>query len=98
MRVAIPHKLDRAEVRRRLKSRSGEIGSFIPGGMADVRTDWPSEDRMTMAISAMGQHMGAAVDVEDHQLVFTVDLPPALGFVEPIVAAAIRDKGTKLLR
>ena len=98
MRIAIPHKLDKAEVRRRLRTRSGEIGNFIPGGMADVRTDWPSDDRMTMAIRAMGQEMGAAVDVEEHQLVFTVELPPALGFVEPIVAAAIRDKGTKLLR
>jgi hypothetical protein len=46
----------------------------------------------------MGQHMNAHVEIEEHQVVFIVDLPPALGFVEPIVSAAIRDKGTKLLK
>lgn len=98
MRIAIPHTLGKDEVRRRLKARSGEIAGFIPGGMADVRTEWPSDDRMTMAISAMGQHMGAQIDIEETQLVFVVDLPPALSFVEPMVAAAIREKGMKLLK
>ena len=98
MRVAIPHKHGKDEVRRRLKSRSGEIGQFVPGGFADVETTWPSEDRMAMAIRAMGQQMNAHVEVEEHQVVFVVDLPPALAFVEPIVANAIRDKGTKLLK
>ncbi|MFC4293504.1 hypothetical protein ACFO0A_00370 [Novosphingobium tardum] len=98
MRIAIPHTLGKNEVRRRLKARSGEIAGFIPGGMADVRTEWPSDDRMTMAISAMGQKMGAQIDVEETQLVFVVDLPPALSFVEPMVAAAIREKGMKLLK
>lgn len=98
MRVAIPHTLDKDEVRRRLRTRTGEIGSFIPGGFADVETTWPSEDRMTMAIRAMGQHMGAHVEIEERQVVFQVDLPPALAFVEPMVAGAIRDKGTKLLK
>jgi hypothetical protein len=98
MRVAIPHNHGKDEVRRRLSSRSGEIGQFIPGGFADVQTTWPSEDRMAMAVRAMGQHMNAHVEIEEHQVVFIVDLPPALGFVEPIVSAAIRDKGTKLLK
>ena len=30
-------------------------------------------------------------------VVFEVDLPPALSFVEPMIAGAIRDKGQKLL-
>ena len=98
MRVAIPHKHGKDEVRRRLHARSGEIGQFIPGGFADVQTTWPTEDRMAMAIRAMGQQMSAHVDVEEHQVVFIVNLPPALSFVEPIVAGAIRDKGTKLLK
>lgn len=43
MRVPIPHDLPREEVRRRLSSRSHEIARFIPGGMAQVTTDWPNE-------------------------------------------------------
>lgn len=97
MRVPIPHTLPKEEVRRRLSSRSHEIGSFIPGGMADVTTDWPNEDTMTLGVRAMGQGINGRVLIEEHQVVFEVDLPPALAFVEPMVAGAIRQQGTKLL-
>ena len=96
MRVAIPHSLDNETVRQRLKSKSHEIGNAIPGGGA-VATAWPSEDRMTMDISAMGQSLRANVDLEPGQVVLEVDLPPALSFIEPMVAGAIKQQGQKLL-
>lgn len=97
MRVPIPHNLPREEVRRRLSSRSHEIGNFIPGGMAQVTTGWPDQDTMTLNVRAMGQGVDGRVLIEDHQVVFEVNLPPALGFIEPMVAGAIRQQGAKLL-
>ena len=97
MRVAIPHNLDRDEVRRRMQSRSHEIADFIPGGMADVTTDWPSADRMTITVTAMGKDMGGTVDIEEAQVVLDFNLPPALSFMEPIIEGAIRKQGQKLL-
>ncbi|WP_133366202.1 polyhydroxyalkanoic acid system family protein [Qipengyuania sediminis] len=97
MRVPIPHSVPREEVRRRLSSRSHELANFIPGGMADVTTGWPNEDTMTLSVRAMGQSVNGRVLVEERQVVFEVDLPPALAFVEPMVAGAIRKQGTKLL-
>lgn len=97
MRVPIPHDLPREEVRRRLSSRSHEIANFIPGGMADVTTAWPDEDTMTLAVRAMGQGINGRVLIEERQVVFEVDLPLALSFVEPMIAGAIRQQGTKLL-
>lgn len=97
MRVPIPHALPREEVRRRLSSRSHEIANFIPGGMADVATAWPDADTMTLAVRALGQGIEGRVLIEERQVVFEIDLPPALGFVEPIVAGAIRQQGAKLL-
>ena len=97
MRVPISHALPKEEVRRRLSSRSHEIANFIPGGMADVTTAWPDEDTMTLAVRAMGQGIQGRVLIEDHQVVFEVDLPPALSFVEPMIAGAIRQQGTKML-
>ena len=44
MRVALPHDLGRDEVRRRLKERSHEIAGYLPGGMANVETDWVGDD------------------------------------------------------
>lgn len=97
MRVPIPHNLPKEEVRHRLSSRSHEIANFVPGGMADVTTSWPDEDTMSLAVRAMGQGINGRVLIEDQQVVFEVDLPPALSFVEPMIAGAIRQQGTKLL-
>jgi hypothetical protein len=97
MEVAIPHSLGKDTVRERLRTRGHLIGENIPGGMAEVQTGWPSEDRMTMAVTALGQTINAHVDIEDTQVVFHVDVPPALGFVKPIIEGAIRQQGEKLL-
>ena len=97
MEVAIPHQLGREEVRSRMRSRSHMIADGIPGGMAQVTTAWPSEDRMTLDIAAMGQALTGHIDVEDTQVVLHMDLPPALGFLKPIVEGAIRQQGQKML-
>jgi hypothetical protein len=97
MRVAIPHTIGKDEARRRISSRSHEIADFIPGGVADVSTGWPSEDKMTLFVGAMGQTIAGAIDIEDNQVIFTVDLPPMLSFVEPMIQGAITAKGRKLL-
>lgn len=97
MRVAVPHNLGREEVRRRLHDRLPEVSQIIPGGFADVQTGWASEDRATLLIRAMMQEVSGFIDIEDAQVVFTVNLPPALSFVEPAIRGAIEDKGRKLL-
>ena len=98
MRVPIPHSLDKDEVRRRLRARTGEIADFIPGGMADVTTDWPDDDTMVLNVSAMGKSIDGTVEIEDGQVVFTIDFPPALAFVEGMVRGQVEAKGRKLLR
>lgn len=97
MRIALPHDLDKATVRERLRSRSHEIADHIPGGMAQVKTSWSSDDRMEMTVRAMGQDLRGAVELEDKQVVFTVTLPAFLGFMEPIVENAIKAGGQKLI-
>ena len=59
MRVPIAHTLPKEEVRRRLRERSHEIANFIPGGMADVTTGWPNEDRMDLSVRARGSTGGS---------------------------------------
>jgi hypothetical protein len=96
MRVPVPHKLSKDEVRARLKGRSHELADGLPGG-AKVDTQWPSDDRMTMAISAMGQQLHGAIQIEEGQVVIELDLPQALSFLEPIIGGAVKDQGQKLL-
>ena len=98
MRVAIPHSLDKAEVRRRLDSRMPELPGFIPGGLATVDHDWLDEDRMRLAVGALGQSVVARLDVEERQVVVNIEVPPALAFLGGAIEGAIRDQTTKLLR
>ena len=95
--VDIPHHLDRAEVRRRLKSRIGELANFIPGGMADVTSTWPSEDRMALEVAAMGQQLSATIDIEDRLVRVSIILPMMLSFMAAPIAAAVRSRGEQLL-
>ncbi|MGB7655364.1 MAG: polyhydroxyalkanoic acid system family protein [Novosphingobium sp.] len=97
MRVPIKHQLGREEARRRLRTRSGELAGLFPGMGAAVEIDWPSEDRMTTNVTVMGKTVKGHVDVEDDAVVFDIDLPMALSFVEPMIRSTIEAKGQKLL-
>jgi len=97
MRVALPHDLGREEVRRRLRERSHEIADHIPGGLAQVRSQWPSEDRMQLEVDAMGQTVNGDIEIDDNQVVIEFDLPAALSFVRPLIEGAVRSNATKLL-
>lgn len=97
MRVAIPHSLEREEVRRRFRENSHKLSDHMPGGVAEVHTEWPHENRMNLAIGAMGQSVSGHVDIEEQQVVFEVALPAALSFVEPMIKGAIENQTQRLL-
>ncbi len=97
MRVAIPHSHGKDEVRRRLKERSGRIGELFPGGMAEVAIAWPDEDTMALDVTAVGKTIAGKVELAEAEVVFIIDLPAGLAFVEPMVRGALEQKGRKLL-
>lgn len=97
MRVPIPHELPREEARRRLRANAHKMVEHIPGPMAEVLTDWPSEDRMNLTITAMGQTLAGTVDIEEHRLVVDITLPAMLSFMEPAISGAMQQQGQKLL-
>ena len=95
--VSITHSLGREEARRRIKARLGDLARHIPGGVAQLETAWPSADRMTLDLVAMGQRLSASLDIEDRAVVVTMLLPPLLGMMSGVIASAVRDKGEQLL-
>lgn len=97
MRVEIPHNLDKATARERLRANSHKMADQFPGGMAHVTTSWPNEDTMAMHVQAMGQELNGQVELEEGKIVFNVILPPALSFIEPIISGAIKQSGQKLI-
>ncbi len=97
MRVAVPHSLGREEVRSRLKGRIHELADVIPGGMADVSSHWPNDDRMDLTVVAMGQTVAGNIVIEDATVTVDIALPLALSFVEPMIRGAIERNSRKLL-
>ena len=97
MEVAIPHSLEKDEVRRRLKGNIHQLADHIPGGMAQVESDWPSDDRMTLSVGTLGQTVSGYVDIEVGRVVLVFDLPPALGFLTPMIEAAVKQQAPRLL-
>lgn len=97
MRVALPHDLGREEVRRRLSARSHEIGDMIPGGLAQVTSNWPTDDLMELTIYALGQTITGDIEIYETQVVIAFDLPPTLSFLRPMIEGAVRSNATRLL-
>ena len=97
MRVTLPHKLGREEVRRRMHEHGHEIGSYFPPGMATVETSWPDEDNMDLLITAAGQEIHGRIEVHEEQVVIEMDLPAILGFLRGTLERAVKRHGGKLL-
>lgn len=97
MRVTLPHKLSREEVRRRMHEHGHEIADHFPAGMASVETYWPKEDQMGLTVLAMGQQIDGQIDILDDAVVIEMDLPPMLSFLSGVIESSVSKHGGKLL-
>ena len=93
--VDLPHKLGRAEARRRIADNIHKLTSFFPGG-GSVTHQWQG-DRLELDIAAMGQSVTARIEVEETLLRVHVALPGLLGMMAKPIEAALRSKGSELL-
>lgn len=94
--VDIPHALGAAEARRRIENGTGGIERHLPAG-ARARTSW-NGDRLALDVTAMGQELRAALDVQERLVRVEVVLPPALAFLGPMIEAGIGRGGAELLQ
>lgn len=95
--VDIPHNLGREAAKARLNANIGNLGQHIPGGIAELASNWPSPDRMAVELLAMGQRLSITLDVGDTAVRATFTLPGMLGFMADAISAAVRREGSRLL-
>lgn len=95
--IDLNHDLDPVEVRRRMNAGVAKLPAHIPGGMARVAASWPSDDRMAVNVTALGQEIATTLDVQPHIVRVTVHLPGLLALAAGPVEAAIRGSAEKLL-
>jgi Putative polyhydroxyalkanoic acid system protein (PHA_gran_rgn) len=94
MRVKLPHRLTKDEVRERLRDHAHEIGGKVA---AQIDTSWADPDHLNLSVNAMGQELTGAISIGDGEITVELDLPFMLSFAEPMIAGAIREKGQALL-
>ena len=93
--IDLPHNLGKEEARRRIANNIHKLQEHIPGG-ASVHSGW-SGDQLNLQVSAMGEAVNAAIDVQETKVHLKVLLPGMLGMFSGIVQAALQKKGSVLL-
>jgi hypothetical protein len=94
--IDIPHDLGRTEAKRRMMAGVDKVARHIPGG-GEVSSSWPSEDRMTLTIAAMGQKISADLDVEDRLVKVRLAVPLMLSFMSGPITAIVQKSAEELL-
>lgn len=95
--VDVPHRLGRDGAKARLQSRAGELGSHMPGGMAQVRSSWPAPYEMALEIAAMGQTITARLEVQEALVRVHMVLPGMLAMFSGLIGNAVKESGARLL-
>jgi hypothetical protein len=93
--VDLPHRLGAEEAKRRIAANISGLTSHLPAG-ARVSSAWEG-DRLKLDVGALGQDIGAAIDVRESLVRVTVQLPPALAFFGKAIEAGLRRTGGALL-
>ena len=95
--IDVPHRLGKEGAKARLRAKVGDLPAHIPGGMATVTSDWPAPDVMQLGVTALGQTVDARLTVEETLVRVELVLPAMLGFFSGMIAAAVKEGGTKML-
>ncbi len=94
--VDLPHKLGRDEARRRIADNVHKLADHIPGGTAQVQSQW-NGDVLDLSVQAMGQSVDTSIEVQDAIVRVRVKLPGLLGMFARPIEAALQKKGGLLL-
>jgi len=94
--VSIPHRLGRAEARRRIEAGFEKISRQFPGGGGTCSERWDG-DRLTFTVAAMGQSVAGVVDVLDAAVTMQIELPAFLGVIAGGLKGRLREAAQLLL-
>ena len=96
MQFDIPHDLGKAEARRRIEAGLPKLAAHIPGG-GTVEPEWHGEDRLSLAIRAMGQKIAADLDIGETAVNGTVKIPMMLSMMAGPIGEFVKTSAEKML-
>jgi hypothetical protein len=94
--VTLPHELGRAEARRRIDEGVANFVRHLGGGAGVVTQSWDG-DRLSFALTALGQSISGHIDVEDRLVRIELLLPDLLGLIAGKLRGRLQKEGQLLL-
>jgi hypothetical protein len=96
MTASIPHRLSRAEAKRRIQEQLGTVRREFASHLQDVHEGWAG-DRLDFSLGALGQSITGCLNVDDQAVHVEVDLPWLLALLAGPLRRQIEDKASRLL-
>lgn len=96
IQIDLPHRLGRAEARRRIAANVHKLADHVPGGSAKVEPRWDG-DRLDLAVAALGQSVEAVIEVEESFVRCRIVLPLMLAMFARPIEAMLKARGPELL-
>jgi len=94
--ASIPHQLSRTEAKRRIQEKIAEARQQHATYLSSLQETWDG-DRLTFAVSALGQSVNGHLTVEDQVVHLEIALPLFLSFLAGAVKQQIEQQGHLLL-
>jgi len=94
--VDIPHKLGKAEAKRRLQEGFTNVRSQMGQGLMMVKDTWQG-DQMDFQASLLGQTTKGHIDVTDDHVRLKVELPWVLAMLADKAKALVKRQGQLML-
>lgn len=92
----IPHDLGKAEARRRIEAGLPKLEAHIPGG-GTVEPAWQGDDRLFLAIKAMGQKIAADLEIGETIVSGTVKIPMMLSMMAGPIGEFVKTSAERML-
>ena len=96
MTASIPHRLTRAEAKRRIQEQLGTIRREFAHQLHDVHESWTG-DTLDFSLRSLGQSITGSLNVDDQAVHVEVDLPWLLAMLAGPLRRQIEDKACRLL-
>jgi hypothetical protein len=94
--ISIPHRLGRAEAKRRLDGGIARLRPELARYVSALDLDWEGE-RLNFRARALAQTITGRLDVLDDSVRLEIDLPWFLRLLAPTITRQIRGRGYELL-
>lgn len=92
LEVRVPHRLDPAEVRRRIDRGIERARTEYADSVTDIEAAWDAEQRLRLKLVVMGMSVASEVEVLPDELTVKLQLPAMAGLFAGRIRSGIEER------